>query len=95
MEATALSVYRLWSNLHVAADDAALGVADELDDFVSLLGCGELGLDTLHGIGEVQPRKVEVAVDVLNFGNISMCSSPHLSIESIIGRRLLPKSVIR
>lgn len=62
-----------WGNgrgLDVAADDAAFGVADELDDFVALAGRGELGLDAVDCVGDVQARQVEVTVDFLDVADL-------------------------
>ena len=52
--------------LHISSDDTAFGVTHEKDDFIALLGGGQLGLDALDGVGDVHARQVEIAVDFLN-----------------------------
>lgn len=51
---------------HIAADDTALGVADEEDDLIAFLGCGQLGFYALHGVRIIKTREVEIAIGLLN-----------------------------
>lgn len=61
---------RYYRESDVTADDATLGIADEEDDFIALASGGKLGLDALHGIGDVELRKIEETVDFLNLANL-------------------------
>ena len=57
----------LWSVASdVAADDAALGVAHEEDDFIALLGGGQLCLDAFHSVADVEAGEVEISVNLLD-----------------------------
>lgn len=58
-----------FNHLHVAFDNAALGVTHEEYYLVALRSGGQLGLDALHGVGIIEPRQIQIAVDLLDLAD--------------------------
>ena len=55
---------------------STLRIAYELDDFITFFGGRKLGLDAIHGIGDVETRAIKITVNLLNLtylvvGNIA------------------------
>ncbi len=55
---------------HIAADNAALGIADKHYDFVAFGGSGQLCLYALYSVGVIESGEVQVTVYLLNVADL-------------------------